>query len=186
MNTLVLEGVEQALLEKRVIDIEYTPRPPNAAKHYLVNPLALVTKGSTLYLIATLVDNGEYRNFALHRATQIEIIDKPVTTPPGFSLTDYLAKGNLAFARHRSIELALRVDYIKGYHLQESWLSENQRIEPDGSYHFIIHATVNDTEELRWWLMSIADISEVISPPDLRDTMLASLRKGLANYAARG
>ena len=186
VNTLVLEGVEQALLEKRVIDIEYTPRPPNAAKHYLVNPLALVTKGSTLYLIATLVDNGEYRNFALHRATRIEIIDKPVTTPPEFSLTDYLAKGNLAFARHRSIELALRVDYIKGYHLQESWLSENQCIEPDGSYHFIIHATVNDTEELRWWLMSIADISEVISPPDLRDTMLASLRKGLANYAARG
>lgn len=182
VDNQVLERVEQALLDGKVLQIEYAPRPPRQAKSYLVNPLALVTKGSTLYLIATLVQDGEYRHFALHRARHAELTEKRSTEPAEFDLGDYLAKGNLAFPLHRQIELALRVDYIRGYHLQQSKLSEEQRIEPDGSHHFIIHATVNDNEELLWWLMSIADISQVLSPPELRARVVASLQQGLANY----
>lgn len=184
VDNQVLERVEQALLEGKVLQVKYAPRPPRQAKSYLVNPLALVTKGSTLYLIATLVQDGEYRHFALHRASHAELTEKRSTEPAEFDLDDYLAKGNLAFPLHRQIELALRVDYIKGYHLQQSKLSEEQRIEPDGSHHFIIHANVNDNEELLWWLMSIADISEVLSPPELRARVVANLQQGLANYAS--
>ncbi|MFR9718876.1 helix-turn-helix transcriptional regulator [Aeromonas diversa] len=183
VDSRVVEEVERALFEQRVLALEYTGRPPRAAKHYMVNPLALVTKGSTLYLVATLVADGELRHFALHRAQSAVLQDKAATIPATFDLHDYLAKGNLGFSRHQQIELVLRVNFSEGYHLQESRLSENQWTEPDGVHHFILHATVNDTEELRWWLMSIADISEVLAPLHLRDLMMASLRQGLANYA---
>ncbi len=184
LNNAILQTVEDALIHQRVLELDYQARPPRQAKTYQVNPLALVIRGSVYYLVATLTDIQEFRHFALHRTRQANIIEQASVNPPDFDLSDYIARGSLSFPKQEMIVLKLKVNAIEGYHLLETPLSPDQTVSyPAGDLqHFIIEAQVNQTEELRWWLMSISDISEVISPISLRKEVAASLKKALQQY----
>ncbi|MDD1795531.1 WYL domain-containing protein [Enterovibrio sp. ZSDZ42] len=182
MNNAVLEVVEQALMYQKSLVLDYLPRPPRPKKRYAVNPLGLVARGSVYYLVATLEGTNEYRHFVLHRIQTAEIGGRDVETPKDFELSSYIERGSLSFPKKREITLELKVNYFSGYHLLETPISPQQEVTYPESEHFIIKAQVNYTEELKWWLMSISDISEVLSPLELRDDLVSSLQKAVNQY----
>lgn len=178
----VMKTVEHALLHQQGLLIDYKPRPPRQNKQYKINPLGLVARGHVVYLVATLSDNGEYRHFVLHRMMDAELSPHPAKVPSNFNLPEYLEKGSLSFPKNEVINLKLKVDYIEGYHLLETPLSPEQEVTFPDDDHFIIQAQVNNTEELKWWLMSISDISELLGPESLRGELAASLKKAARQY----
>jgi hypothetical protein len=64
-----LRVIQQALLDGRQVEVSYTRRGAEreAGKHYTVNPLGLVARGSLLYLACTL---WEYEDFVNWRCTE--------------------------------------------------------------------------------------------------------------------
>ncbi|AKB05548.1 WYL domain-containing protein [Vibrio cholerae] len=182
MNNTVIDVVEQALMHQKSLILDYLPRPPRHKKRYMVNPLGLVARGSVYYLVATLANSQEYRHFVLHRIQAAELGDADSKTPENFDLSSYIAQGSLSFPKQREIKLVLKVNYFSGYHLLETPISPQQEVTYPESEFFIINATVNYTEELKWWLMSISDISEVIAPDELRNELISSLKKALSHY----
>ncbi|MEZ8691129.1 helix-turn-helix transcriptional regulator [Vibrio splendidus] len=179
----VIHTVELALMHQKVLHIDYRPRPPRYSKNYDINPLGLVERGGVYYLVATLLGSNDFRHFTLHRMTSAELGDTSTSFPEGFDLSVYIKAGHMSFSRNKVISLELKVSYIEGYHLLETPLSKSQKITYPDSNHFIIHADVNDTEELKWWLMSISDISEVLSPQSLRDRLASSLITAVKQYS---
>lgn len=182
INEQVMQTVEQALIHQKTLVIDYRPRPPRYSKQYQINPLGLVARGHVYYLVATLRDSGEYRHFVLHRVLSAELTSQQSSSPDDFDLSAYLEKGSMSFPKKEVITLELKVAYIEGYHLLETPLSPEQEVTYPDSHHFIIRAEVNYTEELKWWLMSISDISQVLGPIDLRNELADSLKKAAQQY----
>ncbi|WP_261833633.1 helix-turn-helix transcriptional regulator [Vibrio ishigakensis] len=178
----VLQVVERALIQQTPLEISYRPRPPRYSKKYQINPLGLVTRGPVYYLIATLRESGDYRHFVLHRIQDVELITTVQHRVQNFNLSTYIKNGNLSFPKDNEITLELKVSYIEGYHLLETTIHPEQEISYPDPHHFVVKAKVNHTEELKWWLMSLSDISEVIGPNFLRRELTESLEKAVRQY----
>jgi len=182
INDQIMKTVEQALIYQQGLLINYKPRPPRPNKQYQINPLGLVARGHVVYLVASLRNSGEYRHFVLHRMVDAELSSHSAKLPPNFDLSSYLEKGSMSFPKNEVISLVLKVNYIEGYHLLETPLSPEQAVSYPDQEHFIIRAQLNNTEELKWWLMSISDISELLSPESLRKELAESLIKAARQY----
>ncbi len=53
----------------------------------------------------------------------------------------------------------------------ETRLAADQVVEDEGNDHFRLTATVNDTAQLHWWLLSFGSKVEVLEPAGLREEM---------------
>jgi len=172
----VQNQVYDALLRNRRLAITYNPRGQGAGKGYEINPLGLVLKDGIIYLVCSMWDYPDIRLLTLHRMQEAQVLDKPASVPVGFNLDDHIASGELDFAIGGTIKLKAIFSKNAAFHLDERPLSDDQCIaeQPDG--RMLVTATVQDTSELRWWLLGFGDGVEVLQP--------VSLRKHFAGIAA--
>ncbi|MEC4747530.1 WYL domain-containing protein [Methylomicrobium sp. Wu6] len=172
--------VSEALLKDRQLRVHY--RHSNGELgDYDLNPLGLVLRNGSIYLIASKVGTKVPSIFALHRIQRIEPLDDPAVRPTGFDLQQFIDTGRMGFnfsgeVSYQPIKLVAIFDPITTNHLSESRLSEDQVIDrfEDGSSK--ITATVQDTEQLFWWLQSFGARVEVLEPESLRKKMADSVR----------
>jgi len=163
----VQEQVYDALLLNRRIKVTYTPRYQNEEKEYEVHPLGIVLKDGIIYLVCTYRDYSDIRLMALHRMKKAERMDVPSMIPKGFTLDAYIESGDLDFAVGDKIELKARINNDITVHLQERPLHESQIITSENGQSEL-NVTIQDTNELRWWLMGFGDQVEILEPQSLR------------------
>ena len=167
----VQSRLSDALLRERQIRIEYRRKGDRECKTYQGHPLALIQRGSVIYLFARLSDYANTVLLALHRIEKISVLDElPAEAPPGFDLDSELAKGRLGFGNGASVEVQLRFYDGKGAHLFETPLAQDQCIveTPDQKGELTVTATVADTPQLRWWILGFGDGVEVLRPESMR------------------
>lgn len=73
-------------------------------------------------------------------------------------------------------------DATAATHLEECPLGNDQRVTdgPDGFKRITV--TVEDTEQLRWWILGYGDRIEVLGPATLRAEIGATLESAAARY----
>jgi predicted DNA-binding transcriptional regulator YafY len=186
VNSEIQSIVSGALFTDRLLHIDYK-RSDGVENSYRVNPLGLVLRNGSMYLIATKADSGDRRIFALHRIQLAEQINTPTERPAGFDLQQFIDDGHMGFdltggGSYKPIKLKAIFDPITANHLSESRLSEDQSIEKLDDQHFMISATVQETEQLFWWLLSFGFRVEVLEPDHLRQKMADSVRELAKKY----
>lgn len=82
-----LETSQQAVMEDRQLMMKYR-KVNNEEKTYRINPLGLVAKGNTWYIIA-LNHEGEYRNFKISRIVHVDLLEDRFERPKEFVLKEY-------------------------------------------------------------------------------------------------
>lgn len=164
-----IAAVHEALLGNRQLKLRYHSRSAGGPMPYRVHPLGVVYRGTIGYLVGTIDDYTDPRQFALHRIAQAEVVDEAVCTIEGFVLGDYAHSGAFGFMDNGPIKLVLRMEVPAAQHLHETPLSEDQLIELDLEPGWVrIAATVRDTSQLRWWLLGFGDQVEVMEPLPFR------------------
>jgi len=166
--TEVEHRVYDALLRNRRLAITYVPRWQAGEKEYEINPLGLVLKDGISYLVCSMWDYPDIRLLALHRMLKAKAMDKPANTPDEFNLDDYIASGELDFAVGGDIKLKALFSSDAAFHLDERPLSDDQTITRQEDGRMRVTATVQDTSELRWWLLGFGDGVEIVAPKPLR------------------
>ena len=179
--------VSEALLTDHQLHIKYR-RSDGVENSYQLNPLGLVLRNGSTYLIATKAETDEQRIFALHRIQLAEQLDTPAVRPADFDLQRLIDEGHMGFdltggGMYQPIKLKAIFDRITSNHLSESRLSEDQLIEKLDDGHFMITATVRETEQLFWWLQSFGARVEVIEPAILRQKMADSVKVLAEKYS---
>ncbi len=101
----------------------------------------------------------------------------PRMVPEGFDLDSYIQQGHVDFLLGETIELELLINDEVAIHLHESRLHPQQKITrlQDNQHRF--QAEVQDTGQLRWWLLGFADQIEVVKPDALRAEFTETNRK---------
>lgn len=177
----VLETIQLALLEERQIACRYYSAHGNKTSELTLNPLALVQRGVVTYLIATADHYADLRQYAAHRFLGVEILATACEGAAQFDLPQYLASDALQFGGPQRIKLQAWVSESLARLLRETPLADDMLLEPgDGGYR--LTATVSDSWQLNWWLLSQGDSVMVEQPLALRQKLLETLRGALQRY----
>lgn len=174
----------EALHAGRQIQAMYRRRSSAGASAVTLNPLGLVMKEQIVYLVATDTLSDTVKQYAVHRFESATISDTAAQAPEGFDLDHYIDEDQ-AFSYPASTArwpLVLRIRDHIAVILAERPLAQDQRIEPVGDHWLELTATVADTDELRWWLLSLGEHVEVVAPEPLRQRIRHSLSEALARY----
>jgi predicted DNA-binding transcriptional regulator YafY len=181
INDELLELIQQALLADQQITATYFAAHTNKIRNFALNPLALILRGSITYLAATVEPYTDVRLFAVHRFKQVEPLGTPCNRPADFDLKSYIGSGALQFSQGEMIQLRARINADLITMLSETPISPDMQIKPIGEGHELT-ATVLDSWQLHWWMLSQADAIEVLEPQELRAEIGRKLRLASAMY----
>lgn len=165
----VLQVIQQALLDEVQIECRYRSIDGRESAQRL-HPLALVQRGSVGYLVATAFSYADPRLYALHRFRAAEIVEEPIVRPDGFDVDSYIAKGALQFGNGKMLRLKASVDEELAAYLAETPLADDMVIK-ERKDDFVVTATVPDSWQLRWWVLSQGVAIEILGPKKLRDEL---------------
>lgn len=164
----VLASVHEAVARQHQLELRYRNRSSDKPACYRVHPLGLVYRGVVGYLVATVGDYQDPRQFALHRIRHARMLDVRSTEPGGFDLHAYAHSGAFGFMDNGPVALELRMEAPAAEHLRETPLSTDQTVTPDEREGWVcVTATVHDTSQLRWWLLGFGSQVEVLQPRGL-------------------
>lgn len=177
-----MDAVKTALLENRQIELTYDAfnQKPKALR---LHPLCLVLRGSVPYLVATAFDYDDPRLYAVHRMRKVGILDEPVIPPKGFSIDAFLKSGAMDFEPGKLLKLKARLSDELAMYLTETPLSKDQKIDHRKG-HYQLTATVQDSWQLHFWLLSQGAGLTVLGPKALRQGIEQSLREALEGYTS--
>jgi predicted DNA-binding transcriptional regulator YafY len=159
----------KALLEGQQVRARYRPAGSDEAKEYVLHPLGIVLRGVVLYLVATAFGYQDVRTYAFHRFEAVERLDDRAVVPEGFDLDREIGKGLADFVDGgETVKLDLTCDAELAFYLGETPLSADQQMKKRRDGRMRVIATVNNTWQLRWWLLSQGAKVEVLGPKWLR------------------
>jgi predicted DNA-binding transcriptional regulator YafY len=158
-------------------------------KELEINPLGLVVRGAVVYLVCTFWSYEDVLQIPLHRIRTARLLDTDVSPPEGFELDRYIASGAFQYphgtASGKTIRLKVRLAKDVALHLAETPLSRDQVIRAVSDDEAVVTATVQDTQQLEWWLRAFGDATEVLAPKALRERMRTTLSSAAARYFKR-
>lgn len=154
------QAIYEGLLQDKQVECVYRARGHQGEdRTYTLNPLALVQKGSIIYLICTRHDKSEVQTFALHRFKSAKVLETRSMHPVNFDIDAYIESGALGFRVDfnqptHHVDLVLYMNEADAQYFTESQLCTQQRIEKVSEDMMRVSANVPFTSQLVWWLRS--------------------------------
>ena len=167
VEPVVLEVLQEALLQERQVKVTYINPRIRMTSDLQLHPLGLVQRGPVGYLVATAFHYGDVRLYAIHRFQKAALLKEPINIPVNFSLDEFIAKGSLHFGNAKTIKLVAYVSNNLASILEETPLSEDQIITVKDDKN-LVKATLTDSWQLTWWILSHGPGFEVLKPTGAR------------------
>jgi predicted DNA-binding transcriptional regulator YafY len=164
----ILVTVHESVYMDRQLQLEYLARKRDETRHYTVHPLGLIQRGPVTYLVARFSETPKITLLAVHRIRKATRLDDAAIAPDGFTLETVLPEVAAGFGRGANIRLVLRMARDAAIHLSEAPLSVDQVIDTPAADGLIrVSASVEDTAQLRWWLLGFGAAITVVEPASL-------------------
>ncbi len=172
-NLAMLPIVQDAVSRDRKLAIRYW-RADRERVERQVDPLGLVAKGSTWYLVAKSSD--EFRTYRVSRIEQATLLDEACERPSDFDLVAYWQSSSERFNNTLTrYEARLRIEPRTA-----SWLkmwrvgSTVENVDPpDPDGWVILRMTFDREEEACFIVLGLGPRVDVLDPPSLRDRVMA-------------
>lgn len=172
-NLAMLPIVQDAVSRDRKLAIRYW-RADRECVERQVDPLGLVAKGSTWYLVAKSSD--EFRTYRVSRIEQATLLDAACERPSDFDLVAYWQSSSERFKDGLTrYEARLRIEPRTA-----SWLkmwrvgSTVEHVDPpDPDGWVILRMTFDREEEACFIVLGLGPRVDVLEPTSLRDRVMA-------------
>ncbi len=159
VSTEVWRYVSTALLERKQLQIDYLSRSKSEVKSMLIHPVGLVSRHSVSYLLGTVNNYSDIRQFALHRIKQIDCLDASANEQTDFDIDSYIQSGGFNAPQPvKEVELVADISPQIAWILNETPLSQEQSLEPlENSNWQRLRARVPKDQETLWWIFSLGE-----------------------------
>lgn len=179
----ILTCVEEGLIGQQQIIVVYQSPSSSEPRKFTMHPVALLSHGSTPYLLASLGEGTELWQYPLHRFQSADLTEDSSWRPPDFDLDQYLAQGKAEFGNQKTIRLEAKLHPSLATILRETPLSESQTLRDQDGF-FVLKASVSYSWQLVFYILSQGPRMTVTKPKSLRDEVASSLESALSNYAS--
>lgn len=180
----VMEAIQNALIDGKQVEVAYDSFNEKT-KQLRLHPLSLVLRGSVPYVVATAFDYPDLRLYAVHRMRKVTALEEAVAIPEDYSVDDYLRSGALDFSSGEKLKLKARLSDELAMYLSETPLATDQEIKYRNGHYELI-ATVQDSWQLYFWILSQGAGITVLKPTSLRATIADAHRQAAQQYATEG
>lgn len=174
----VISRLYQAILNTKQLRMNYYSYSRDAVSERVVDPYALTFRRRAWYLIAFCHKRNEIRMFRTNRVKTLDYTGKTFSYPSDFSLTEYMGNSWQAMrGRGEETEVIVKFSARIAPLIKEVDWHPTQRIKdlPDGS--ILYTATVPETKEIGFWILSYGHEAEVMAPESLREEVAAAAEK---------
>jgi predicted DNA-binding transcriptional regulator YafY len=169
-----LQTVQDAVSRDRKLAIRYRKPEDRQWLERTVDPLGLVAKGTTWYLVANTP--AGFRTFRVSRIESATVIDAPCERPENFDLVAYWKSSTAKFRESRSrltVTLRLQPDAaeeLKNWHTTAPVATD----VPDPEGWVTLRLDLEDIAHAAFLVQGMAPRVDVIEPLELRERVLAS------------
>ena len=188
INSKVEAVIYSAVLHERAVKLKYKAWNEKEPSERIISPQGLFIRGQSIYIYAVnhrRIDTKEPIPYLLNRILEAEIISETFHKIPRFNVQKHLDNNPFGVPLEKEnlkIPLIIRVDQDALKTLNEQPLSKDQKVGSESDGWSTLTATVNNTIELKQWIMSHGHHMEVVSPAELRKDFKDSIEKLIATY----
>ncbi|MCO4764038.1 MAG: WYL domain-containing protein [Myxococcales bacterium] len=176
VDPALLEQLQEGLLHRRQLRLDYLPRGETEPRQYIANPAGLVYRGKVAYLVCALFDYPNVVQLAIHRVVSVAETGEAARELPDWDLDNYIDSGAFGFVvGEQPIKLVVRIRQTIADGLAETPLSADQELHPCEEGWVLLKATVADTAQLRVWLRGHGQMCRISEPESLRKEISADL-----------
>ena len=177
-----LPTLQEAIWQERKLSLTYQ-RGDSATVERLVDPLGLVAKGSTWYLVAAV--EGEVRTYRVSRMQGARVTDQACIRPQGFDLAAYWAQSSTNFVANLP-RYPVTVRITPGVLEQIYHAGRYARIEhsepPDADGWITLRLLFEMEEAACGYLLSFGTQVEIVEPQALREKVIQLAESIVAFY----
>ena len=178
----MIKTINRAILEHRVVEIEYSP-PNEPATKRLIDPYSIALCPPSLYVVA-LYNEAEgkdesVRTFKLDRFEKATILDKWFKPSPDFDIEQFMKESTGIYLGSKPRNFKIRVTQKAAVWIREEpWHPEQQLKQlKDGRVELTVKAA-HDMDIIPK-VLQLGENAELISPKSARD-YLADVAKKIA------
>jgi predicted DNA-binding transcriptional regulator YafY len=178
----MLPIVQEAVSRDRKLTFQYA-RAGSERMERSVDPLGLVAKGRTWYLVAQ--SPAGLRTYRVSRIEDARLLAEPADRPAGFDLVAYWKSSTREFADgwpryHATLHMAPSVARrISRWRITEP-ASGRESSSADTADWIALRVQFDTEEEARFFALGLGPQAEVIDPPSLRERVAADAAAVLA------
>jgi predicted DNA-binding transcriptional regulator YafY len=180
-NISSLATLQKAVLQERKLLFTYQ-RDGNSTFERQVDPLGLVAKGSTWYLIAAI--EGEIRSYRVSRIQTARVLDEPCLRPHDFDLADYWAQSSTRFVanlpRYR-VTVRIAPELLEHIYHAGRYAKIESTDPPDVNGWLLLRLQFEMEESACGYLLSFGPRVDIIEPVELRDKVI-ELAKSVVEF----
>lgn len=176
-NLAMLPLVQDAVARDRKLAIQYKPSGRERGER-IVDPLGLVAKGNTWYLVAQTTKG--LRTYRVSRIEDAKLLDQTCERPADFDLANYWKTSTKQFQEGwRKFAAVLRLEPSAA-----RWLKMWQLVAPtqanapaDADGWVQLNVEFNHEDEARFVVLGLGSRVEVVAPDSLRELVGAEIQK---------
>lgn len=176
-----IRDLEAALGEKRVCRILYHGLKDPVPQERTIFPYAITIRAGCWYLVAFDRDREDYRTFRLERILEMTIQADQFRRDERFCINEFFANSWGVFRGDPTrVEIRL-TGYAARLAAERNWPAERSIAWQDAETA-ILTATVEGTEELLAWTLSMGRHAQILSPESLREQAIHEAEQILECY----
>jgi len=184
----VLDTIYRAILKGRQLSFNYR------GKSYQVHPFGVVILLPKLYFVAKkasdITSPEGFRNFLIHKITDLVVLPNKAEMPESFSLKSYLDEGSMDVyissddkqTYHFKLEINLHSSSNLIEDLTENPISKDQVLTEVSHNTYQLTASVKRTVQLKNWIMGLGRIATVLEPEVICNDIYTELSALIENY----
>lgn len=176
-NVAMLPIVQDAVARDRRLSMKYRKAGREVVER-VVDPLGLVAKGSTWYMVAQTPKG--LRTFRVSRIEKATVLDGPVRRPAEFDLAAFWKTSTEQFQQGWArYEATLRLEPGAASWVKMCRIVSQATKQADREGWVRLKIQFENEEEACFWVMGLGARVEVIEPAELRERLIAELRAAL-------
>lgn len=179
-----MKVVYDALLKEKRFVCDYQ-KADGEKREYEISPRGLIFADNVVYIVGTLWEYNDLRQFALHRIGNAKLLEQDISAQHAdFNLPRYIADGHFFFKKEgkKPLKLKLKLDKDMLRILRETPISADQKISQVTEHDFILQASVPDNAQIKWWILSLGENVTVLQPKRFRQKIMTSIANMMQNY----
>lgn len=179
-NRLFLSEIQQALVSKQVLEIDYQAGYGAPATKRLVEPIGLCNYSRRWHLFAWCRLRSEYRDFRLDRIQDLRVSTEDFKGKQHISMDEFIRKLNV-ISDKANISLIMKTDRIKLINESKYWygFTEEEKVDDQTSR---LRFANNELRGFATWIISSGSYAKVEEPEELKQIADQYISGIIENY----
>ncbi len=174
----IMQAINRAILQHRLVEIEYQSSNDAAPKSRKIEPYGLVFYHSSLYIVAAAHEDqseNRIRNWKLDRFRKAVAMDEWFKAPEDFDLEEFTNRGLGIFAGNHAKQFTIRIQpKAVNWIIEDPWHPQQVVDKQDDGTALLTVPGVNEMEIIPK-VLQLGILAELISPVEARASITAML-----------